>query len=448
MIKKLKYYLLISCITVISGQSGLTQATINSPLTFIGLGEIHPDDLHERGFSGYTSTAAYGDYESNIRNPAALGSLKAANFDVGMSMRSIGLKHNDMSSSAWHGSFDYLLLSFPIFNPINDILNRDERKLNWGMMIGLKPYSNLGYNIRTEKPIADDLLVNKHYQGSGGTYKIMWGNGFRYKDLAAGVRLEYILGSMNFDVVTSIANEPYSFTTMQERSLYMKAFNYDVGLQYNIVLKRGQSVTKEVEGTPIRYINLGVSASTGVKADFSQDIVNINRSNIGNITDTLYAEKNIEGSGFLPGHIDFGIMYAHDESFTIALDFKHDAWSQYENPFTAADNYKLKNSFRYGAGLQYVPEPSALTGYFKRVKYYLGAHYGSDPRVINGEQLIDYGASAGMALPFVGRMSRAYAAISIFYSRKEASTVKEDYFGIGLSFKGTDNQWFLKSKFN
>lgn len=448
MIKKYKTYLFIALLATVSGLHSVAQSPTNSPLTIIGLGEIHMDDLHSKGFAGYTSTAAFGDYDTNVRNPAALGRLKSASFDVGVNMKSVVLKHNDLSGSSWHGSFDYLLLSFPIFNPINDILDRDERRLTWGMMLGLKPYSNLGYNIRSDNEIEGDMMVRRHYQGKGGTYKVMWGNGLTYDEFSFGLRLEYILGQMDFRVNSNLVDEPYSFNIRQDKSLYMKAFNYDLGVQYNIVLKRGESVTRDVKGEPIKYINIGLTGSSKMKADFTQDFLNLSISNIGNIVDTISYGKNIRKGGFLPGHVDAGVMYVHNQKLTVSADYSYQTWAQYENPFSTGDNFNLNNSYRFGVGAEFIPDAQALTGYFNRIKYYLGAHYGSDPRVINGHQLVDYGVGTGLTMPFVGRMGRGYATISLFYNHKQASDVKENYFGVGLSFRGTDNQWFLKSKFN
>lgn len=439
----LYFLLLLLMVGIVNGQ-----APINSPLTYIGLGEIQPTGLHNQRYRGFTSTADYGPYTTNVRNPAALGRLRAASFDIGLSVRSISFRINEKESSGWYGRFDYLLLSFPIFNPVNDILNHEEREFKWGMMLGIKPYSNIGYNIKNTIELSDGSEVLKFYKGSGGTYKLMWGNGFTYKQFSMGFRLEYILGKMNFNVKSLLAERAFSFVTIQDRSLFLKAFNYDLGAQYNIILDREVPVAEGLKGEPRQYINLGISASTAIETNLTQDVLNVNRSTDFNYIDTISRASNLKGSGVLPGHFEAGIMYRHNESFAILADYKYQAWSRYVNSFQASSIYNLDDTYRVGLGIEYIPDPGALNGYLNRVIYYAGAHYGTDPRVINGEQLSDFGIGAGLTLPLIGRRRRAYMSVSFFYRRKATSDIAENYYGIGLNFKGTDNRWFVQPKFD
>src|SRR5699024_2746510 len=144
----------------------------------------------------------------------------------------------------------------------------------------------------------------------------------------------------------------------------------DIGLQYNIVLEREQALSERSKGEPRKYLNLGFSASSKIKADYTQDIITLNRGTIGGVVDTIALEKNNNKSGFLPGHIDAGVMYHHSNSLTILADYSYDMWKGYENPFENKEFYKLNNAYRYGVGMEYVPQPGALTGYMKRIKYY------------------------------------------------------------------------------
>src|SRR5699024_7497649 len=120
----------------------------------------------------------------------------------------------------------------------------------------------------------------------------MWGNGFNYNDFSLGARIEYIMGEMNYESTALLSGEPYSFSTFQERSLYLKALNYDIGLQYNIVLEREQALSERSKGEPRKYLNLGFSASSKIKADYTQDIITLNRGTIGGVVDTIALEKN------------------------------------------------------------------------------------------------------------------------------------------------------------
>ncbi len=436
-------FLCLSCM-----DSLRAQVPVNSPFTYIGLGEMQPGDLHRYRYRGYTSTAAFGPYEANLRNPSALGRLRATSFDVGVSME-WGYKHQgDLSSKGFYGKFDYLVLAFPIFNPINDILERDTRDFNWGMMLGIKPYSRVGYKTYNQSYLSDGTEVLNSYKGEGGTYKIIWGNGFTYKEFSLGFKLAYILGKMDYKVNTQLADESYSFVTFQGRTLYMNAFNYDLGAQYNFIIDREVPLAEGLKGEPKRYINLGFSMSSAVKADFTQDMLIVNESSADGLVDTIFHKADQKGVGLLPGHIEAGLKYQHNQSLSLIADFRYQNWAKYENPFKESNTYEMSSAYRVGLGFEYVPDQDAINGYFNRVKYFVGAHYGNDPRTINGEQLRDYGVGAGLTLPLLGIRRRAYATFSFFYRHKELGGINENYYGIGFSFKGTDNQWFVQQKYN
>jgi len=160
------------------------QPSSYSPASRIGLGQLRSYDMpvqqamggistafHDNIYTNASNPAALGwlraasldvgvfaeqNIYTNASNPAALGWLRAASLDVGVFAEQNEIRVSDGNFDYWTGNISHLNLSFPIFNPINDLLNREERDYNLGMMLGLMPFSEIGYDIVTD--IDDDEL--------------------------------------------------------------------------------------------------------------------------------------------------------------------------------------------------------------------------------------------------------------------------------------------------
>ena len=129
----------------------------------------------------------------NISNPASLARLREAAFEVGLyseyNVLTDATGQNERLKT-WNGNLRYLSLGFPLKNPINEVLDQKKKKVRWGMNFTLLPYSNVNYNIQTltKQSVGDTLTsVNFSNQGSGGTYKVMWGNAVNIKNFSAGI---------------------------------------------------------------------------------------------------------------------------------------------------------------------------------------------------------------------------------------------------------------------
>ena len=167
----------------------------NAPYSRFGLGEAVNHGLSSAGFGGLT--AAYIDpLHLNLQNPASLGSLITATFEVGLFAEHSTLKLNGQESKNWSGNLSHVSLAFPMRNPLSDLMAKKERKFFWGMNIGLLPNTTVGYDIETSSVLSEGDTTRNIFQGTGGTNKLVWGNGVRYKDFSIGMNISYLFGQL------------------------------------------------------------------------------------------------------------------------------------------------------------------------------------------------------------------------------------------------------------
>ncbi len=421
------------------------QPSSYSPASRIGLGQLRSYDMPVQQAMGGISTAFHDNIYTNASNPAALGWLRAASLDVGVFAEQNEIRVSDGNFDYWTGNISHLNLSFPIFNPINDLLNREERDYNLGMMLGLMPFSEIGYDIVTD--IDDDELgsIRRQYTGTGGAYALMWGNGFRYKNFSIGVRAEYIFGDLKEDRLIVFRELDNAFQNLYTDDQTLGALRWEFGSQYRWVLKRATK-SDGSEGGVTKSLTFGATLASNANLNVSENSFYRSRHNIFPQIDTLLLQNDIESQGVLPGGLSLGMMFQSNEKWMVGADFDYGFWDAYENEARPAD---LKNTYMLSAGMGYTPDSRNIDNYLKRMTYRAGVNYGTDPRVIAGEQMETYRLDFGLTLPFIGVRRTAYGNLTFSYGeRSVANGISETFYTLRFGFTAADNQWFVKSKYN
>ena len=96
------------------------------------------------------------------------------------------------------------------------------------------------------------------------------------------------------------------------------------------------------------------------------------------------------------------------------------------------------------AGLQYVPNYRG--SYLKRTAYRVGAFYNHDYQNVGGNNVRDYGVSAGVGLPALG--SKTVINLGVEWRHRYSSPamlIKENYLNVTLSVNFNE-MWFWKNK--
>ena len=323
----------------------------NSPFSRFGLGNVSPQYLVGNGSMGGLRAAYRDPYSYNPQNPASLPSLKSAALEIGLSAKYNTIKDGSNTSSDWSGNISHVALGFPTYSVINEVLDRKPRQLRWGMGFSLMPYNTVGYNILTEgkAPNTDTVNVANFYIGSGGTYRVMWGNGVSYKGFSAGVNLGYIFGRMNYIRQTELsANVITPYANYFEDNYNLRGLTWNAGVQYDFTLDP-QSNPLEKGNRKHNIIGLYGNPSTSFSTNSGSYY---RRTIIGFNTDSISSSSEIKGKGKLPSEITAGISYENGMALKIGAEFSTSKWSQYQNdarPETLKDiSSALKNKSGFG----------------------------------------------------------------------------------------------------
>jgi len=430
----------------ISCQMTWSQNSENSPYSRFGLGNLSDPFLTHQGTMGGWSAAFNDPNLINYLNPASLASLKATSFEVGLFGRYNTLRDDLRSTNQWGGNLSYFSLAFPIKNPLNDAFDRRERKFFWGSGLTLVPYSNVSYNITTTDFQPNIGRVTRQYTGEGGTYRLLISNGWKYKKLSAGINTGIVFGQLRKNRVVFLEDFTNHSTDLFEETQLINAFTLDLGFQYEFVFDEKK---RKETNKPKKALTLGVYGNNNRRftTEFSQLIHRANSATDPFIRDTLFQIDGARERGTLPLSITGGIGYGIDAKFRGGIDYNITRWANFANPANTSD--LLANTWMVNGGVEYIPNANAISGYLKKVRYRAGFKYGSDPRVVAGEQLQFFEISTGMGMPFIVAREVSQLHIGFTYGQfgGPSAPIKESYFRFNFGYTFLDNSWFVKRRF-
>ncbi len=396
-----------------------------SPYSQYGLGVLADQS---QGFSrgmGSTGIGMRGGTLVNTLNPASYSAVDSLTmlFDVGLSGRISNFKEGNISANTRSANIDYATGLF-----------RMRRHL--GVSFGLLPYSDVGYSYTTSTYLNNNVgAISEQHTGSGGFHQAFVGAGWNpVRPLSIGFNAAYLWGSYTRSV-TSVAT-----TSINSLSKTYKASvsNYmlSVGLQWQQPLGK----------TDILTVGATLGMGHKLNADPTCSIVNYNTSTLVSDTTTFTVSNGLE----LPTTYGIGLAWQHKGRLTVAADVTQQKWSSLSTPVYDENNstYALRSGYyddrtRVSFGLDYVPNPSDQTKYFKHVHYRLGASYTTPYYKINGNDgPKEMSISAGLGLPML--RSRSELNISAQWVNTSADhMIKDNTFriNVGLTF---NERWFAK----
>ncbi|MEP6647041.1 MAG: hypothetical protein ABJC12_08120 [Saprospiraceae bacterium] len=426
-----------------------SQAKDNSPFSQFGLGDFIETDMPGSHAMGGLSAVYHDFFEANLDNPASLGFLQYTSLQLGMFSKRAAIKRQPVIGSAekqtvWSGNLDHLSINIPIINPLNEALERRETDFSWGTSVSLRPYSQVGYFIRIHDDIDSIGAVVRTFTGSGGLYQINWGNGIKYKNLAAGLNLTYIYGRELFKEETIFSDLGNAYVDEFESADKYKGFQYRFGLMYEHPLDL--KAARKNEDNPSRLLSIGFFATGKATLNSKSDISQIGINSVISDRDTALFVQNKPGKVNLPGTWGAGIMYRHSGDFRIGIDYQGNSWSAYKND---ARPDTLKDTYRIGGGIAWIPDANSITSYFKRVEYRLGFYTMTDPRVIEENQVNVSAITIGAALPLILQRNVAWIQFGIDVgNRKAGDRLSENFIRGNVGIILNDNSWFIKGKYN
>ncbi len=421
----------------------------NSPLSRFGLGDPVNQFYSAAAGMGGLSATFQNAYQLNLLNPASLSRLQATAFEVGVFGRYAHLEDAQESDDVWSGNINYFALGFPLRNPINQSLDRQRNDYSIGMALSLQPYTQVGYNLALANTSNPEVITTDTLKGTGGTYRVMWSNAFRYGGFSVGVNAGYLFGKITNTRLVEFDSLPTALVTEFVEDFSVSGLTFDVGMMYTLAFYDELSDERVKTGKRLTFGAYGAIGSN-FTTNGSQVFRRFSDVPTGfrfPIVDTLNSAQEIKGDGRLPGSVTLGFAYEEVNKLYLSLEYGQRFWDDYRND---AQPDQLENTQRIAAGLEYIPDITSYNNYWQRVRYRLGLRYETDPRQISGDQARLYSLSFGFGLPVIRPRQQAAFINTAFEIGKFGvpDVLDETFIQFTLGFTLTDNTWFFKRKFN
>lgn len=402
----------------------------NSPMTRYGFGQLADQNTGLNRAMGGIGIGLRDNTQINLHNPASYAAVDSLTclFEVGFSMQNANFSDGTTSLNAKNSSFDYLAMQFRLFKGM-------------GMTLGFLPYSNIGYNFSSTGSMPagsmwdDPVTVTRSNVGDGGLHQAFVGVGYDVlKNLSVGLNVSYMFGEISHK----------ASATFSDANIYPLVRNYfgeisdvklDFGAQY--VLNVGKK----------DYLTLGATYSLGKDLNATEAYISEQKLN----GSAVLAEtvKHINKPFQLPHAVGVGATYVHDKRLTVGADF---LWQKFSGIRFFGEEGTLADRLKASVGAQYHPDPVGQGGFFKRMKYRVGAYYSKPYVKVDGQDAAhEYGVGGGIAFPIStwGWLTqRSIINISGEWVRiepKMKGVLTENYLrlSIGLTF---NERWFMKQK--
>lgn len=408
-----------------------SQKIVNTPYSRFNIGSIDPIGSFRSLGMGGIGTAMRDNSAIYFSNPASYSSLDTISFvfDFGIDYSMSYLSDSVSKHSSDDMNFDHLLMGFPLAK-------------GWGFALGITPLSTGYYKIsdpNSTNVTSSDKYYSSH-SGTGGLSNFFMGTGKNInKHFSVGVNMTVLFGKLErYDTIQFL--DYNVFNDVKTEKLQLGGVNLEYGMQYTTTLKNDY------------YINAGVSIRSGKNYNSNYEHFSYKYTSYGT-QDTVSYVSDKSSKAFIPGSFSLGIAFGKKNKFTTGLDFVSTKWSKASIPGSSGINAADTKSLLWGFEL--IPDKFSNYSFLKRVEYRLGAHYGDNYLVINGEQLKEYGASFGIGIPMSRSFSdpRSFSKINLFidFTKKTGSAGSflpvENFYTMGVSLNLYDF-WFRKQKYD
>lgn len=427
-------FLLVASVPASWAQNGF-----NMPFSQFGVGESNISrNMAMANAMGGTILTGSGKNFINPANPASYAAVDIENFvlDMGFILRNNTLRYDDTRLNSFAGNFGYLAIAFPIFK-------------FWKMSAGLMPYSDMNYQCSFTDTYPGGETVRSIYDGTGGTYRVFWGNAFNVtSNLSLGFNLNFIYGSitraLTYDFLESDIN--YYADARKQKNTRIRCFTFDIGAQYRAHIDDHNTLT---------FALTAQNPQTMHTYDTSW-VYTLNNENAANIvvfpngSDSAYWSRLVQ-----PLSLGFGLAYDYDDKWRAALDVVYSQWSGLKyteglaSPVFSEEGVAYVPNWRFAVGGGWLGDKDA-TSYWQRIALTGGLHFERASLAVqldDGLYIInEFGGGFGLTFPM--RKGRSQITVSFDFSTMGTTDVlRNNRFTIGISI-GTCESWFVKRKYN
>jgi len=386
--------------------------TVTTPYSKTGYGMLSDNISSIQRSMGGVGYAMRGGRIINAMNPASYAHVDSLTFlwDFGVDLTNVWSKEDGNRGYNFGGGLDYLTAHFRIMPHL-------------GASFGLLPYSSVGYSYGSTLDNGSETRA-----GSGGINQLYVGVGYEpVKGLSVGANVAYLFGTTtNTTLITSTSSSYFA------RYIKVRDWNMQLGVQYSLPVGTRDMATVGVTFQPKKSFHGHAWGTTYDSQDSDVDTVGY---------------TSMSGKFEQPASIGVGLSYNFNRKLTAEVDYTYQKWSgaKYE-PLQGFETSTMQfdDRWRLAAGLQYTPNRRG--SYLGAMSFRAGAFYNHDYINIAGNNVRDYGLSAGIGLPAPSGKTTVNLGLEWRHRQSSPTTlITEDYFNItiGINF---NELWFWKSR--
>lgn len=416
-INKLLIITILAFGSIFSASAQLT----TSPYSKFGYGFLNDNASSAQRAMGGVGYAMNSGRQINAMNPASYASIDSLTFlfDMGLNFNTIWSSENGVKSKDYSGGIDYITLQFPVTKYM-------------GVSAGLVPFSSVGYSF------GDEIVHGSNSrEGIGGINQLYVGVGANvYKNLSVGANISYLFGTIIND---AYAYTDHGSTSLFERVMQIRDWRVQFGAQYSIDFGRKNRGTIGVVYSPGKSL---LGKTWGTYYDISAE----------NAKPDTVGETRLKNKYSLASSLGVGLNWEWNKKLMVEVDYTYEPWKDAKSASivnentgdVVFENAQFDNRWKVAGGVQYTPKVRG--NYLQRITYRIGGFYNHDYVLVNGNNLRDYGISAGFGLP--APKSKTVINLGFEWRRREAhpaTLIKEDYFNITLGINFNE-MWFWRNK--
>lgn len=439
------------CIILVNCPSFLSQNTSTSPYSSYGLGEMNSVDHAIYNGLGNTTITYFDSTSLNYFNPASYNTMAKGEplFSTGISSRLSNYNEN------FNNNFSKVV-----------VLNHFAMGLSFGkyfgLCLGLKPYTQRGYEFSTKELLVTDSI--KHtYKGVGSTNEAFIGLSsyilkLKKSHLSVGANLGYVFGTLTDEKRSNITSSTSG--GIVQNSLKINSLHYEIGMYYKQKItdkhSYGLAAVIEPNQTFTAYQESNLFTSKFIENEKYYTKLDSTGSIKGKVT--LIPSYTFGGSYSFTFKDNKKESQIRNSEISLHTSYSVHQWSNYRTHFgTTETNPNFSNTSKFTIGVQYIPEKSFLGQsttfkFIEIIRYRAGFYQYTLPVKIGGKIISDKGATIGFGLPIRNQKSLSSLNLGISYGNRGTGVegmLKETYYGINLSIifaPASFERWFVKQK--
>lgn len=400
-----------------------------SPYSKFAIGRIGQKGTAYTQSMGGVGVAGRNHRYINTVNPAAVTARDTLAFmaDFSLVQNNAYYRQGDMRSVDNTFNINSFVMSFPIWK-------------SSAFMLGINPYSGLGYNF-TEQITDRDLIgevgnITDYRTGTGTVYETYIGAGVTFwKRLSIGAQLNFYFGNMEKSNSRNFSLE--SMASIYDVSdMSIKGINGKFGLQYE---------------QPIGKDRLTLGATYKMATKLRGNAQNISYTTQNSVVDTLSGIKTINLQNVsIPDEISVGVAYNHAGKLNLEFNYSRSDWrkSHMDTEYGfKSEGFTTSVAQSFNLGFEYTPDRNDIRYYMRRVTYRAGAYYSEDYFKFSGNKVSAAAVTLGMTLPVFRWSNGLTLGVELGQrGNMRNNMVRERFANFSIGFNIYDI-WFVKPKY-